>query len=180
MGLKSILKGAFPFIAAASTAGGPLGVMAAGAVGHALGIENVEPTPDGISSAIAAAQVKDPDALLKLQTAEQDFQVTMTKLGFDNVEKLEQIAAEDRANARAREIAVKDQTPRNLAYTMTLALLAVIVLVIFKGIPADSHDIVIALITALTTGWVGAMGYYFGSSSGSATKTEIIAKQADK
>ena len=58
----------FPYIATAAEVGGPIGVMAANAVGNALGVSNVK--PDDLEKTIQNAQVKDPEALLKLQQAE--------------------------------------------------------------------------------------------------------------
>src|SRR5436190_192676 len=104
MGFKDIFKAAFPFISAASSLGGPLGTMAAAAVGKALSVDSV--TSDNIADTIAAATSKDPDAMLKLKQAEEDFQIQMTKLGFDQAAKIEELQAADRASARAREIAV--------------------------------------------------------------------------
>lgn len=64
---KSVFKNLFPFISAAASIGGPLGTLAANAVGGALGV-NVDPTQDGIDQAITDAQIKDPEALAKLQS----------------------------------------------------------------------------------------------------------------
>ncbi len=180
MGFKNILKCAFPFLAAGASLGGPLGAMAANAVGQALGIDKVPPTPDGISDAIAAAQSKDPDALVKLKAAEQDFELQMKKLGFDTVEKLEQLDVEDRANARAREIAVKDRLPAILALLVTGGFFSLLGVLSFRAVPSDSATILNVMVGSLGTAWVGVINYYFGSSSGSAAKTQILADQASR
>ena len=174
------LKAMFPFISAASSLGGPIGVLAAKAVGSALGIDKVDPTPEGISTALAVATAKDPDAIVKLKQAEQDFQVQMTKLGFDNVEKLEQIAADDRANARARQIALKDWVPGTLAIAVTGGFFALLSILIWHTVPEQSHDILIAMVGTLGTAWVGIITYYFGSSKGSSDKTVILSGLAQK
>lgn len=177
MSFKTVLKAAFPFIATAAEMGGPIGMMAATAVGNALGIPKVEPTERGINDAVTAAQAKDPEALLKLQKAEEDFQVQMTALGFDNIQKLEQIAAEDRANARAREIAVKDVTPKVLAYGTTAGFFILLAGLVFRAIPPESREVLSAMTGVLGTMTVGINTYYFGSSSGSAAKTRIMAAE---
>lgn len=177
MGFKSvgsaILKTAFPFIATAAEVGGPLGMMAANAVGNALGIKV---DPNNIENTITAAQAKDPDALLKLQTAEQQFKLQAEKLGFDHVEQMEHIAAEDRASARAREVAVRDKTPTVLAYSVTGGFFSLLALLIFHGVSGDAHDIVVGMTGVLGTMAVGINTYYFGSSSGSRAKTDTISE----
>ncbi len=143
-----------------------------------MGVENVDPTPDGIGAAITAAQVKDPDALLKLQQAEDAFKIQMTQLGIDSAEKMAELDNEDRASARSREIAVKDRTPMMLAISVTVGFFGMLAILAFVQTQATAHDILVGMTGSLGSAWLGIIGYYFGSSSGSAAKTEIIAAQA--
>jgi hypothetical protein len=83
MGAMSFLKTMFPFISAAASLGGPLGTMAANAVGKALGVDKVDASPNGIESAITKAGAS-PEQIAAMQKAEQDFQVEMQKLGFEH------------------------------------------------------------------------------------------------
>lgn len=181
MGIKGILGGigkiSFPFIAAAATGGSaPLIGMAAQAVGKALGLDKVEATQDGIEKVISA----DPDALLKLKQADQEFQLAMEKLGFDSIEKLAEIDADDRASARAREIAVKDSTPRVLAFLVTIGFFGLLAWLAVKPVPDMSKDIIIAMVGVLGTAWIGIVNYFFGSSSGSSSKSATIDKLLSK
>src|SRR5574337_927256 len=154
MGFGGVLKTMFPFISAAASLGGPLGSLAANAVGKALNVSKVDATPDGIGSAIAAAQIKDPDALLKLHQAE--------------------IAAKDRDSARAREISVRDWTPKALAVAVTLGFFALLALLLFRSVPSQSQSLLNVMVGSLGTAWIGIVTYYFGSSAGSARKTEML------
>jgi hypothetical protein len=174
---KDVLKTAFPFISVAASMGGPLGVMASSAVGKALGIDKVEPTSEGVTAAITTAQATDPDALLKLQQAEDSFRLQMAQLGFDSAEKMLALDSADRADARAREIAVKDKTPRNLAYFTRAALISLVTIFLFRDIPPSVHDIMLILITTIANSYTGQDNYFFGSSSSSAKKTDILADQ---
>lgn len=174
MGFGGVLKTMFPFISAAASLGGPLGSLAANAVGKALNVSKVDATPDGIGSAIAAAQIKDPDALLKLQQAEQEFSATMARLGFENAQHLEEIAAKDRDSARAREISVRDWTPKALAVAVTLGFFALLALLLFRSVPSQSQSLLNVMVGSLGTAWIGIVTYYFGSSAGSARKTEML------
>lgn len=173
MGFKGVLKTMFPFISAAAGMGGPLGLMAANAVGSALGVDK---PPADLEAAIMTAQTKDPDAMLKLRQAEQDFQLQMERLGLESVEKMEQIAASDRASARAREIAVRDKIPAILAIAVTAGFFGLLALLIFHAVPAESREVLSVMTGALGTAWVSIVGYYFGSSSGSAAKTQLLAQ----
>lgn len=170
--LKGIFKAAFPYISSAAVAGGPIAVMAAGAVGKVLG---VEVKPEEIEDRIASATAKDPEIMLKLKEAEQQFQLQMTKLGFDSAEKIEAIQAEDRANARAREIAVRDKIPAFLAIATTIGFFGLLGMLLYHEPPPSSKDILNIMVGVLGTAWVAMVTYYFGSSAGSAAKTSMMA-----
>jgi len=62
----------------------------------------------------------DPQALVQLRQIEADFTVKMEQLGIDKTK----LIYEDIANARAREVAVKDSTPRELAFLIIGGFLA--------------------------------------------------------
>ena len=66
-----------------------------------------------------------------------------------------------------------------LSLVVTLALLIVIVLFMYHELPDKNHDIVLILVTALTTGWISIMSYHFGTSAGSEAKNKTIAKLAE-
>lgn len=174
MDLKSILKTAFPFIATAASIGGPLGTMAAGAVGKALEVESIPSTVDGISDALAVATSKDPDAMLKLKQAEEQFQLQMQALGFENIEKLEQIAAADRSDARAREIAVRDKTPRNISYAVVAMVFFIEGYIVIHGITGVNEIVLGRILGTLDLALGLVLGYYFGSSAGSQSKDATI------
>lgn len=177
LNIKGIFKGAFPFISTALTAGGPLGTMASAAIGKALGVEKV----DDPEQAIAGAT---PEQLLALKNAEQEFAARMAELGFNTVEKLEEIAAADRNSARQREIAVRDKTPMILAFIVVGMVISIEGFIIWHGLgmmDATTAAIVGRILGTLETGLVMVLAYYFGSSSGSADKTAILARvQEDK
>ena|SRR5438128_262025 len=173
MNVSHVFRTAFPFISAAASLGGPLGTMAANAIGQALGVENV--TPEGIPDAIALATTKDPDALLKLKQIEVDFALRMKVLGYESAEKIEAIEAEDRANARAREMAVRDKIPAILALSVTGGFFSLLWLIAFHEIPMSSEKIIDIMIGSLGSAWIGIVTYYFGSSAGSADKSRTIA-----
>src|ERR1700757_4622004 len=126
MGFTDVMRKAFPFISAAASLGGPLGMMAATAVGKAIGADKPpEPTSEGIANAIATA-LADPAQRAALINAEHEFQLQAEEMGFKHAEEMESLADADRANARARQVAVKDKMPAMLAIAAVLTLLACI------------------------------------------------------
>jgi hypothetical protein len=176
MGFTDVLKKAFPFITAAASLGGPLGTMAASAVGKALNLDKVpSPTADGISTAIATA-LADPQQRAALIQAEQEFQKQMTELGYQHAEELEQTAAADRANARQREMTLKDKIPAALAIMVTVGFFGVLSFMLFRQVPPTGHDALLLMLGGLGSAWTGVVTYYFGSSAGSAAKTELLAQ----
>ena len=178
MGFKSIMKTILPTLVPALGLGGPLGQLAANAIGKAIGVEGL--TPDKAESAIEAAQAKDPDILLKLKQVDADFQLKMAELGFESAQKLEEVAAGDRASARLREMTVKDKIPAILAVGVTVGFFSLLGLFAFREIPVASQTILNVLVGSLGTAWIGIINYYFGSSSGSASKTALLAQQGNK
>lgn len=167
-----IVRKAFPFISAAASVGGPIGTLAAGMVGKVLGVDT-KSDPESIASAIAGAT---PDQMVALKQAELELQGKLAELGFKDSEELAQIAEADRENARARQIAVKDKLPSILAIGITLGFFGVLAVVLMRGVMPDSRDVADLMLGSLGTAWTGVMGYYFGSSAGSAAKTAIMAQ----
>jgi len=155
----------------ATALGGPLAGAAASAVSQAiLG----KPTGTDTEIAEALAGTLTPDDLVKLKEAELNFKTQMRQLDID----LEKIAAGDRESARQREAAVRDETPRNLAYGYTFGYFAVLALIAFNGdaINAGVKDMINVLLGVLSAAEVGIITYYFGSSAESANKTDMLYK----
>jgi hypothetical protein len=169
---KGLVKKAFPFISAAAAFGGPLGTLAANAVGKAVGATNLDPTPGGLAAAIAGAT---PEQLQQLRQAEADTQARLQQMGFTHVEELEKLSVEDRESARARQIAVKDRVPGVLAIGITIGFFGVLGVVSFHGFKEQSRDLMNIMLGSLGTAWVSVVTYYFGSSAGSDRKTELMA-----
>ncbi len=175
MSFNDVMKKAFPFISAAAQLGGPIGTIAATLVGKAIGIDKVEPTADGISNAIATA-LADPTQRAALIKAEQDFQLQMAELGYKDAEALAATAAADRADARQREMTIKDRIPAILAILITFGFFGVLTYMLLKPIPPTGHDAMLLMLGSLSTAWAAVVGYYFGSSAGSAQKTDLLAQ----
>lgn len=162
-----ILQTVAPTVALA--VGGPFGPLASAAISAALG------TPKGDDKAAEAALLTaTPDQLLALTKANNDFQAQMETLKISE----EKLVYDDIANARSREIAVKDSTPMYMAYLITVGFFAVLGYLLVEGKPTVGGDVMLVMVGSLGTAWTGIVAYYFGSSAGSASKTDTINKIA--
>lgn len=84
MSAADIVKSLLPWIGTAL--GGPLGGVAANFVGEKLGLSDKT-----VSSVKAALSGMNAEELLKLKTAEFEFQIKMSEMGFDQIYRLEQL-----------------------------------------------------------------------------------------
>lgn len=168
MDWKKAIGAVAPVLARA--VGGPIGGAAIGALAKALG---VEPTEDALEKKVASMTAGD---LLALKTADQTFQKDMRALDID----LEKVDAEDRANARAREIATKDWMPRVLAMGVFLLFSFVVYSLQHSPIAPENRDAFNQILGILYAAVTGVLGYYFGSSAGSRAKDATVAGLSKK
>jgi hypothetical protein len=165
---KAILAGVAPTLGTAL--GGPFGGLAGAILAKALGTSS--PNDPATEAAIVSG---DPEKLLAVKKAEDDFLIQMKDLGISE----EKLVYDDRANARAREISVKDWTPRILAYGVVVATVLVEGFAMLHGLPKQV-DMVIAgrVLGTLDSATMLVLGYYFGTSIGSKAKDETLAQIA--
>ena len=172
---KAILGAVAPTLATAI--GGPFAGMATKAIaGVLLGKEDA--TQDEISVALSGAT---PEQLVALKKLDADFAVRMKELDVD----LDRIQAADRDSARKRQMATGDHTPQRLAYLYAAAFFAVIGFQCWlayeqKEIPVMIGKTLDMLLGVLTAMVLGSKEYFFGSSSSSAKKTQLLADNAPK
>ena len=160
---KSVLATVAPLLGTAL--GGPFGGLAGTLISKALGTTD----PKAMEAAITST---DPDILLKLKQADTDFQTQMKALDISE----EKLHFDDIANARAREIAVKDHLPAILAISVTLGFFGILAFMCVNGAPTSGGEPFLVMLGALGAAWTGIISYYFGSSAGSAAKTATIDK----
>lgn len=167
------LKKVVPWIGAAATGNVPALVsLAAKTVSEVVG-KDVAPELDSISAAVAGAT---PDQLLALKQADNDFEAKMRAMGFAHVEEIAKIQVSDLANARAREVSLKDKFVPVLA-TVVVASFIVAVLAILRGWGKVEAAFAGTLIGYLAANANQVVSYYFGSSAGSAAKNELLASR---
>jgi len=162
-----VLQTVAPTIARATL--GPFGGLAATALSAILGTPSAD--PEATNAALLNAT---PDQLLALKKAEQDFQVQMKSLGISQ----DKLVFDDIANARARQVALKDDTPAILAYAITVGFFGTLGFLLWNGKPAAGGDALLVLLGSLGTAWAGVVSFYFGSSLGSQKKDTALAAAA--
>ena len=170
--VTGFLRKAFPFISAAASFGGPLGTLAANAVGKAIGANKVGPSTDSIAAAIAGAT---PEQMMQLEQAEHELQLKMQALGFEHVEELEKLSVDDRESARNMQVATRSKTAPMLAWLVVLVFFFVVVAII-RGWGKVGAAFEGTLVGYLAANCNQVISYYFGSSAGSDRKTELLAQ----
>lgn len=149
--------------------------------GKVVGIAQAVTGQSAPDAAVAALQA-DPNLAYQFQAKVLEQQAHLADVAAD-VRKAEiaaetqseQIAAGDRDSARKREAAVRDNTPRILAYLLIGGFLGMAFAVLFGQVRADT------VLAGTVIGYLSAkaeqvVAYYFGSTAGSAKKTELLAQ----
>jgi hypothetical protein len=108
------------------------------------------------------------------QAAELEQKVRQAQLDFER--HIMDLEIQDRDSARKREMAVKDATPKVLAYGITAGFFGVLFYILNFDIPNESENVVYVMLGSLGTAWTGIMAYYYGSSAGSAAKHNLLDK----
>ena len=190
MDFKTILGAIAP--TAATLLGGPFAGLAVKFLGPIFGLSSDATATTG--DAVQAIQ----DVLTKGQlSADQILAIKQAELALaqhlaDNGLKLAeldiqaaQVITADRADARAREVAVKDKTPAHLAYTIiggffVISLAQLIALMGWPDfavkIPPQGWLLIGNISGYLAAEAKSASSYYFGTTSDSGRKTELLAQ----
>jgi hypothetical protein len=167
--IRGIVGAVAPTLATAL--GGPLAGMATRAIAQAV-LGRDDASEKDLAQAISSAG---PEQLAALRRADQEFTLRMRELDID----VERIAAGDRDSARAREIGTGDRaTPRVLAFVIVAGFLGMVGGVLAGKVTGISDPTAAGMIGTLI-GYVSAkadqvVAYYFGSSAGSARKTDLL------
>lgn len=155
---------------AATLLGGPFAGLAVGAIASALGLPTDSKDPVGdVKTALTNNQLSG-EQIVALKQAELDVQKHLA----DNGIQIDQIAADDRDSARKREEIVKDDTPKILAYLLTIGFFGTLAFMMVGTIPVTGHDVLLIMVGSLGTAWTGMVAYYYGSSKGSHDKDDTI------
>lgn len=162
---KSFVGSIAPTLATAL--GGPMAGMAVKAIADSLG---VQPNVDEVSKALASAS---PETLVKLKQIDADFAAKMKELDIN----LQELVYKDVDSARTREVNSHDsRTPQLLALFAVVCFVGLVFGVLHGlDVAQGMKDTFLILVGAAIAVFKDVYGYYFGSSSGSAEKSRLLA-----
>ena len=156
---KNTLATVAPMLA--SAVGGPIAGAATSAIIGALGL-SPDTTPEQAATAVVGANA---DQLIALRKADQAFAAQMKQLQLD----ADKLALGDKADARAREIAVKDHTPAVLAAGLTVGFFGLLTVMLFHAVPDGSSTLLNVMLGSLGSSFGMMVAYYYGASAPTTT-----------
>jgi len=133
-----------------------------------------DPTPESVKKQLPTLTA---DQLIKLQQIELQFQ----QLSNDS----EDMELGDSQDARSTKVQLAkmgyyEKTTSNLSYLIFIAFCAFAACLFIFPIPKENTQAVYTLFGILGTVMVWMCGFWYGSSTGSKTKTNILQSQLDK
>jgi hypothetical protein len=149
-----------PTIAAAL--GGPLAGLALEVVSKALGVDfnsAQKMLDEGKMTSEQIAQIK---------VAEIELQKQAQALGLN----FEQLAVDDRKSARSMQSATNSWVPAFLAVVVTVGFFGILLALMYGEV--QKTDEILVMLGSLGTAWTGIVAFYFGSSSGSQHKDQML------
>lgn len=148
---------------------GPLGGAAAAFLADKLGIE--EKTVEAVSEVLNSGRMT-PEQIASVKLAEIEFQ----KFLKDHDIKLEQVHAEDRADARKMAALTRSPIPAVLSLLVTLGYFGVLVGMMTDVLNVKDSQALLIMLGSLGTAWGMVMAFWFGTTRSSSEKNEIIAR----
>lgn len=170
MNLGDVLGKVAPWLAAAATGPAGLAGMAIKTAAEALGSK-----ADTVTDVLSAVAGATPDQLRALKLADTEFKLRMQELGYKSVAELESIAAGDRKDARAMQVATRSWVPAILTGVLLVAFNAALAALFILAVPEGNRDIVVYMIGQLSGFAAAAVAYWLGTTRNSQNKTDIIA-----
>lgn len=151
----------------ATALGGPLAGLAVEAVSKALGVDS-----DKIEDTLQAGKLTG-DQVLALKQAELDLQAKEKEFGF----KFAELDVQDRKDARGMQTATRSRVPAALSAIVTIGYFSILgVMLAGQAAKLADSQALLLMLGSLSTAWGMVMSFWFGSSSGSAEKTALLAK----
>ena len=157
-------------------------VVTAPAAAAVAAISKIFGTTDQTPDAIHAAITADPEAAEKILQADRDYQLAVMK--EDTTRLTAQLAdvqsARTRQNDHEKATGKSDINLYVLAWTIMggffVTIIGIILIAIFAPAVKTDNTILNLLLGSLSTDAGMVVGYFFGSSAGSAAKTDLLAK----
>ena len=168
--MNDFLLGIAPTIASALL--GPLGGVAVAGLGKILGLDSA--TTASVTKAISDGKIS-PEQVAEIKKLELEYQAKEKELGF----RYSELEFKDRDSARQMQIATHSSTPTVLTYMVTVGFFTILGWMLADPHVIDSPPLMIML-GSLGTAWTGCISYWFGTTQGSITKTNLLAQSVPK
>jgi len=163
--LKDVLVKIAPTVATAL--GGPLAGYATKLITDKLGLASDSSETD-IASAIDLAP---PSVIAEIKKIDADYKKELLKAGI----ALEEIGYLDRDSARGREIKLGGLTTPVLAFSIMTGFFVIIYFAMGAG--AQMNEMMLIILGYISGLATQVVSYYFGSSSSSKEKNELLGKK---
>lgn len=167
--MNDLLKTIAPLLGTAIA--GPLGGAAASFIASKLGIE--EKTIEAVSDVLNNGKMT-PEQISQVKLAELDFQ----KFLESNKIKMEDIAAADRNSARDLLKTTRSQVPAILTFGITIGYFVVLLGMMLQMFQIADSQVMLIMLGQLGTAWGVTIAFWFGTTSGSKDKTDMLANSA--
>jgi hypothetical protein len=112
-----------------------------------------------------------PEQISQVKLAELDFQ----KFLESNKIKMEDIAAADRNSARELLKTTRSQVPAILTFGITIGYFVVLIGMMLQMFQIADSQVMLIMLGQLGTAWGVTIAFWFGTTSGSKDKTDILA-----
>lgn len=159
------LKSIAPMAGAALA--GPFGSIAATYLADRIGLD--AKTVTAVTDALSGGALS-PEQISNIKLAEND----MTKFMVDNGIKADTLAAEDRRDARAMQVATHSRMPAALTIMVTLGFFGVLITLLLMPKMAD-NQIVLVMVGQLSAVWGACVAFYVSTTFSSASKNQLLA-----
>jgi len=163
--MNDLLKTIAPLLGTAL--GGPLGGAAAAFIADKLGLDSK--TVKNVSEVLNGSKM-DPNQIMQIKLAEIEFEKFCKTHEID----VEKVHAVDRDSARNMQAVVRSHVPAALTYLLTAGFFGVLGAMFLYPEVKESSPLMIML-GSLGTAWTGACAFWFGTTSSSQRKNEMLA-----
>lgn len=167
--MNDFLKTLAPLLGTAIA--GPLGGVAAGFIADKLGLE--AKTVEAVSNAITDQKIS-PEQVAQIKMAEVEFK----KFLETNKIRIEEIAAADRNGARDLLKSTRSRTPTILTFVITIGYFVTLICMMTGQFKVSDSQVMLIMLGQLGTAWGVTIAFWFGTTSSSKDKTDIIANSA--
>ncbi len=162
---KGLIKSVAP--TAATLLGGPLAGLAVKAIGDAIGVSDA--TQEKIEEVLQSGQLTG-EQLAAIKLAENNLKLELKRLDIN----LEEIYAKDRDSARKLQAETKSWVPAVLTVITVGGFFWLLIGAATGQFKLTGSDVMMLLLGVLARETAGVYQFWFGSSSGSQRKTEMI------